>query len=69
MTGLGWDGSSLWVAWNDLPDKASLSRVDIPGEILETFVAPILEISGLAWADGYLWAFGSDSVGAKPNIY
>jgi hypothetical protein len=69
VTGLGWDGSNLWIAYNNFPEKASLSRVDMHGESLETYVSPILEINGLAWADDYLWALGSDAVGGKPMIY
>jgi hypothetical protein len=53
VTGLSWDGSNLWVAWNDFPEKASLSRVDIQGEILETYISPILEINSLAWGNGH----------------
>lgn len=69
VTGLGWDGANLWVAYNDFPQKAVLSVVDTRGEILETYIAPVLEINGLAWADGSLWALGSDSAGAKPVVY
>ncbi len=69
VTGLGWDGSNLWIAYNNFPEKASLSRVDMHGESLETYVSPILEINGLAWADRDLWALGSDAVGGKPMIY
>jgi hypothetical protein len=69
VTGLDWDGSNLWIAYNDFPEKASLSLVNIDGDILETRVSPLLEVNGLAWADGYVWALGSDSVGAKPVIY
>jgi hypothetical protein len=69
VTGLGWDGSNLWIACNNFPEKGSLNRVDVEGEILDKNISPILEINGLAWADGYLWALGSDSIGAKPTIY
>ena len=69
VTGLGCDGANLWLAYNDFPQKAALSLVDRHGEILETCASPILEINGLAWAEGYFWALGSDSVGAKSMIY
>lgn len=69
VTGLAWDASNLWLACNDFPQKAALSVVDTRGEILETHVSPLLEINGLAWAEGYFWALGSDSLGAKPVIY
>ena len=69
VTGLGWDGSNLWLATHDFSEKAALSIVDTRGEILETHVSPILEINGLAWGDGSLWALGRDSAGAKPMIY
>ena len=48
VTGLGWDGSNLWIAYNDFPGKAGLSIVDTRGEILETYLSPVLEINGLA---------------------
>jgi len=69
VTGLGWDGSNLWIAYNEFPEQAGLSNVDTYGKILETHISPILEINGLAWGDGALWALGSHSVGAKPMIY
>jgi hypothetical protein len=69
VTGLGWDSSNLWVAYNNFPEKSSLSRVDTNGKILETYFSPILEINALAWGDGSLWLLGSDSIGAKPMIY
>ena len=69
VTGLDWDGSSLWLAHNDFPDNSSLSIVDTEGNTLITLRSPILKITSLAWADGYLWTVGSDSEGEKPNIY
>jgi hypothetical protein len=69
VTGLGCDGANLWLAYNDFPQKAVLSLVDRHGEILETCASPVLEINGLVWTEGYFWALGSDSVGAKPMIY
>lgn len=69
VSGLSWDGTNLWIAYNDFPEKANLSRVDVHGEILETYILPIGVINGLAWADGCLWALGSDSVSGKPMIY
>jgi hypothetical protein len=69
VTGLDRDGSNLWIAYNDFPEKASLSLVNIHGDILETHVSPLLEVHGLAWAAGYFWALGNEAVGAKPAIY
>jgi sugar lactone lactonase YvrE len=69
VTGLGCEGANLWLAYNDFPQKAVLSLVDRQGEILETYVSPVLEINGLALAEGNLWALGSDSVGGNPKIY
>lgn len=69
VTGLACKGTNLWLAYNDSPQKAALSLVDHHGEILETYASPVREINGLAWAEGYLWALGSDSIGANPGIY
>lgn len=69
VAGLEWDGSNLWIAYNDFPGNAILSRVDTTGEILGTYPSPIFEIDSLAWEDGYLWAVGLDALGGKPMIY
>jgi hypothetical protein len=69
VTGLGCEGANLWLAYIDFPQKAVLSLVDRHGKILETYVSPVLEINGLALAEGYFWALGSDSVGGNPKIY
>lgn len=68
LTGLGWDGSNLWIAY-DFSEKASLRLIDIHGDILETHVSPLFEVNGLAWAEGFLWALGITSPGARPEIY
>lgn len=69
VTGLGWDGSNLWVASSEFPANASLHVVNQQGDILETHVSPVLEITGLAWADNHVWVLGSDLMGGNPMIY
>ncbi len=69
VTGLDWDGSNLWIAYNGFPDNATLSRANTTGEILGTYPSLIFEINGLAWADGYLWVLGVDSLSGDPMIY
>jgi len=69
VTGLDWDGSNLWLAYNDFPNNATLAKVSTDGEVLASYPSPVLEINGLAWVDGDLWALGLNSIGDKPTIY
>jgi len=69
VAGLDWDGSNLWLAYNDFPNNSTLNIVNRTGQTLETYSSPIFQINGLAWADGYLWVLGMDSLGGSPTIY
>jgi len=69
VTGLDWDGSNLWLAFNDFPENASWSIVDTAGEILDTNPALVYEVNGLAWAGDYVWVLGRDSLGGDAMIY
>jgi hypothetical protein len=69
VTGLDWDGSNLWIAFNDFPENATLNKVNTSGDILATYPSTIFQINSLAWSDGHLWALGIDSLGGKPMIY
>ena len=69
VAGLDWDGSNLWLAYNDFPNNATLIKVSTTGETLKSYPSPIFEVMGLAWADDYLWALGIDSIGGSPMIY
>jgi len=61
VTGLDWDGSYLWLAYDGVFSN-TLIMANTSGESIGTFPSPISEINGLAWANGYLWAIGRDSV-------
>ena len=69
VAGLDWDGSNLWLAYNEFPANPTINVVNRAGEILATYQSPIFQINALAWADGFLWALGLDNLGGSPKIY
>jgi hypothetical protein len=68
IMGVAWDGSNLWLAYKE-SEKSTLIVVDTTGKTLVSYLSPIFEIDGLAWADGYLWALGIDSPGGPRMVY
>jgi len=50
--GLAFDGSHLWVS----TASNRIQRYDVTGKLVKDFAAPGNETSGLAWADGFLYA-------------
>jgi hypothetical protein len=70
VTGLAWDGSSLWLAYSeDVFSKSTLAVVDAQGAVSGSFPSPVFGIEGLAWADGYLWAIGHEDFAGETGIY
>lgn len=69
VSGIDWDGTNLWIAYNTFPGNATLSVVDTTGNVLASFPAPIFQIDGLTWGDSYLWAVGRDSLAGKMRVY
>lgn len=70
IAGLAWDGSRLWLAHPNWPDPATIVAVDLEGNELTSFEAPLVEVSALVWAgDGQLLAAGADEFAGPPIIF
>ena len=70
VTGLAWDGTYLWLAYEDVAlFEYSLGVVDPTGDELISLITPLSEIEGLAWVDGDLWAIGADDFAGATTIF
>ncbi|MGH2619594.1 MAG: protein kinase domain-containing protein [Anaerolineales bacterium] len=70
IRGLAWDGSYLWLAYEDIASfEQTLAVVDSSGNELISILSPISSISGLAWADGHLWAIGFERFAGGKAVY
>jgi len=68
VSGLDWDGSNLWLAYNDFPSNSTLVVVDTEGSTLGSYPSPVFQTESLAWGDGHLWAAGRDSLAGESVI-
>jgi hypothetical protein len=70
IAGMAWDGSRLWLAQPNWPDPATIVAVDVEGNELLRFDAPLVEVSAMVWVgDGQLLAAGSDEFAGPPTVF
>jgi hypothetical protein len=70
VTGLAWDGTYLWLAYEDVAlFEYSLGVVDLAGNELISLITPLSGIEGLAWVEGDLWAIGADDFAGATMIF
>lgn len=67
--GLAWDGSHLWLGYDNFPNGSRIEEDTASGTPIHAFTVPITGLTALAWADGTVWAVGRHDVGSPILIY
>ena len=69
VTGLAWDGSHLWLAYDNFPNGSRIEEDTATGTAIRAFTVPITALTSLVWADGTLWASGQHDPTEPTRIY